>query len=200
MEFFEKRANPTKPVVQLSRLFVYFTAREAWQRTRFKRPRPVEDSGVPPHEGITALKEFGVCTEELWPYHPSKVNERPRADCFSQAAATRRIVSFQRIRQDNDAFAGRDCLSEGFPFVFGFRPYEKYLTSTPRTGRVTLPAPGEVPQEGHVVMAVGYDEARKEFLVRNSEGAAWGDGGYFWMPYEYVGNGNLSEDLWTVRQ
>jgi C1A family cysteine protease len=45
----------------------------------------------------------------------------------------------------------------------------------------------------------GYDDARRAFLVRNSWGAGWGLGGYFWMPYAYATDPGLSSDFWVVR-
>jgi C1A family cysteine protease len=35
------------------------------------------------------------------------------------------------------------------------------------------------------------------FLIRNSWGTGWGDGGYGWLPYEYVLKG-LAVDWWTL--
>ena len=49
------------------------------------------------------------------------------------------------------------------------------------------------PVGGHAVLAVGYDnEHRRRFTVRNSWGAGWGDGGYFYLPYAYLLDDNLS--------
>jgi C1A family cysteine protease len=53
---------------------------------------------------------------------------------------------------------------------------------------------------GHVVLAVGYDDAAKRVIVRNSWGADWGKKGYFTMPYAYVADRNLSDDFWTIRR
>jgi DNA modification methylase len=39
---------------------------------------------------------------------------------------------------------------------------------------------------GHAVAAVGYLEAERMFVIRNSWGGEWGDGGYFKMPYEEI--------------
>jgi len=49
------------------------------------------------------------------------------------------------------------------------------------------------------VCAVGYDDKAKRVLVRNSWGPAWGQKGYFTMPYDYVANRDLSDDFWTIR-
>jgi C1A family cysteine protease len=48
-------------------------------------------------------------------------------------------------------------------------------------------------------MAAGYDDAEQRFLIRNSWGADWGKRGYFTMPYQYLGDRNLSDDFWTIR-
>ena len=48
-------------------------------------------------------------------------------------------------------------------------------------------------------MAVGYDENKQWFLVRNSWGAGWGMSGYFTMPYAYFIQPGLAQDFWTIR-
>ena len=52
---------------------------------------------------------------------------------------------------------------------------------------------------GHAVVAVGYDDTQGRFRIRNSWGAAWGQNGYFTMPYQYLLEENLSDDFWTIR-
>jgi len=49
------------------------------------------------------------------------------------------------------------------------------------------------------VMAVGYDDSRQWFLMRNSWGTGWGMKGYFTMPYAYLLSPGLSQDFWTIR-
>ena len=62
-----------------------------------------------------------------------------------------------------------------------------------------MPAFGERVVGGHAVCAVGYDDAKQWFIVRNSWGASWGDHGYFYMPYDYLTNASLSSSFWTIR-
>ena len=38
-----------------------------------------------------------------------------------------------------------------------------------------------------------------DFVVRNSWGDSWGDKGYFYMPYAYMTDGKLADDLWTIK-
>jgi C1A family cysteine protease len=62
-----------------------------------------------------------------------------------------------------------------------------------------MPAGGEAIIGGHRVMAVGYDDQDALFICRNSWGSGWGDAGYFYMPYAYLLDNNLSDDFWTIR-
>ena len=52
---------------------------------------------------------------------------------------------------------------------------------------------------GHAVMAVGYDDNKGHFVVRNSWGMEWGDNGYFYMPYEFIISDNYCSDFWAVQ-
>lgn len=49
------------------------------------------------------------------------------------------------------------------------------------------------------VVAVGYDDSRQAFKIRNSWGSDWALNGYFWMPYDYVLSNNLVDDLWALK-
>ena len=92
------------------------------------------------------------------------------------------------------------CLAEGFPFVFGFTVYDSFESSlVSKTGRVNMPEKSEKVLGGHSVLAVGYDDKAKRFIVRNSWGEDWGLNGYFTMPYDYLTEENLSDDFWTIR-
>jgi C1A family cysteine protease len=51
----------------------------------------------------------------------------------------------------------------------------------------------------HAVMAAGYNDREKRFLIRNSWGSDWGRKGYFTMPFAYLADRNLSDDFWTIR-
>jgi C1A family cysteine protease len=67
------------------------------------------------------------------------------------------------------------------------------------SGTANMPGPDETALGGHAVMAVGYDDAKSRFIVRNSWGAGWGMSGYFTIPYAYVSNADLAADFWTIR-
>jgi C1A family cysteine protease len=68
-----------------------------------------------------------------------------------------------------------------------------------KTGKLNMPKKSEAVLGGHAVMAVGYDDKTRRFIVRNSWGSDWGQKGYFTMPYQYLTDENLSDDFWTIR-
>lgn len=93
------------------------------------------------------------------------------------------------------------CLSEGYPFVFGFQVYSEFESSMVAfTGELNLPGPTEIARGGHAVLAVGYDLEKGQMLVRNSWGPEWGQGGYFTMPFSYISNQNLAWDMWAIKK
>jgi C1A family cysteine protease len=188
LEFLEKRDKVS--FADLSRLFIYYNERVIEHSVR-------SDSGAMLRDGIKTLAKQGVCAERSWPYIISKFSNRPGAPCYREAS-DHQITSYHRILTLDGM---RTCLAEGFPFVFGFTVYESFeAQQVAKTGRVEMPKPGERAVGGHAVMAAGYDDAEKRFIVRNSWGAKWGMKGYFTIPYAYLSDRNLSDDFWTIRR
>jgi C1A family cysteine protease len=94
----------------------------------------------------------------------------------------------------------KGCLASGYPFVFGFTVYSSFEgAKVAQSGIVPMPGSAEKPIGGHAVLAVGYDDDTREFLVRNSWGPGWGIKGYFKMPYAYLTAPKLATDFWTIR-
>ncbi|NTV53149.1 MAG: C1 family peptidase [Candidatus Firestonebacteria bacterium] len=187
LEFLEKKHK--LPPVDLSRLFIYYNERVVEHTV-------TSDSGAMLRDGIKTLKNLGVCAEKKWPYVIAKFAVKPTPACFKEAL-DHQITAYQRIVTVDQM---RACLAEGYPFVFGFTVYESFETQqVALTGEADLPQAGERVVGGHAVMAVGYDDVKKRFLVRNSWGTSWGKQGYFTLPYAYLADRNLSDDFWTIR-
>jgi C1A family cysteine protease len=176
-----------------SRLFIYYNERVI-ERTIDS------DSGAQIRDGIKSVASQGVCFEtgaDGWPYKIANFKEKPPSDCYKDALKDR-VVSYSRLRQMPDQLKG--CLASGYPFVFGFSVYESFESkAVEASGVVPMPASGEKPVGGHAVMAIGYDDASQRFTVRNSWGQDWGQQGDFTIPYSYLTNPGLAQDLWTIR-
>jgi C1A family cysteine protease len=187
LEFLEKKEN--LPFADLSRLFVYYNERVI-------EGTVAQDSGAFLRDGIKSVAKQGVCPEPAWPYKIAAFAKKPTASCY-KAAKKHKISSYNRLNTVDEM---RACLADGYPFVFGFTVYDSFETAAvAKTGVVNLPKPNEKVVGGHAVAAVGYDDSKKRFLLRNSWGPNWGVQGYFTMPYAYLGDRNLSDDFWTVR-
>ncbi len=173
-----------------SRLFIYFNERVIENSVS-------TDAGAQIRDGIKSIGHQGVCPEEMWPYIISQFAQKPHLECYKEALK-HKAIAYHRVTRSLDLMKG--CLAEGYPFVFGFSVYESFESQeTAQTGVLNLPKPKEQLLGGHAVLAVGYDDAQKRFIVRNSWGANWGQAGYFTIPYDYLLNENLSDDFWTVR-
>ncbi|MBV5346658.1 C1 family peptidase [bacterium] len=179
-----------KTFVDLSRLFVYYNERVMERTVNI-------DAGAIIRDGIKTIAVSGVCTELLWPYDIAKFRKKPTAKCYVEA--TKRIItSYSRLITFEDKL---NCLASGFPFVFGFSVYDSFETeAVSKTGIMVMPNKYEKFLGGHAVCAVGYDKIKQVFIVRNSWGPEWGDAGYFYMPFDYVANNNLSDDFWKIQR
>ena len=177
-----------------SRLFIYYDERVIEGTVD-------SDSGAQIRDGIKSVATTGACFEgpdaDEWPYVIANFREKPPQACYT-AAKLDLVVNYSRIVQNLNQMKG--CLASGYPFVFGFTVYDSFESqAVAQTGIVAMPATGEQVVGGHAVMAVGYDDASQRFIVRNSWGSGWGQGGYFTMPYAYLTDANLADDFWTIR-
>jgi len=188
LESLEKKDN--LPLAQMSRLFLYYNERALEGTTG-------QDSGAMIRDGIKTLAAQGCCVEDKWPYLISKFKLKPSTGCYTDGLK-HQVTSYQRISDLNQM---RACLADGFPFVFGFTVYESFESAkVAKTGVAPMPGKAERALGGHAVLAVGYDDKTKRFLVRNSWGPDWGMQGYFTLPYAYLDSRDLSDDFWTIRR
>jgi C1A family cysteine protease len=171
---------------EVSRLFLYYNE-------RLLEGTVLWDSGAYLRDGIKAAAKWGTADEAKWPHIIQQFRSKPPCWVYKDAE-TRKIQEYRRLNSLEDMY---DCLASGLPFVFGFTVYPSFESSeVARTGVARMPLPGERALGGHAVCAVGYTPTH--FIVRNSWGAGWGQGGYFLMPKAYLADRNLSDDFWTI--
>lgn len=175
-----------------SRLFIYYNERVLEGHVSV-------DSGAQIRDGVKSIATQGVCDEKLWPYLITKFAVKPKKSLFTSALKN---LALQYTRLNNTAINElKSCLAAGSPFVFGFTVYDSFESDiVAQTGIVPMPAASEHVKGGHAVMAVGYDDSKKAFIVRNSWGVNWGLNGYFYMPYAYITSTSLADDFWNISQ
>ena len=172
-----------------SRLFIYYNERVLIHSV-------LSDSGAFIRDGIKTMNLQGVCNEKDWPYLTDQFAVKPPQKLYEKAT-TNQVLSYLRLNNAN-LIQLQACLAEGFPFVFGFTVFESFQ-SIGKNGIMPMPKIKEQRLGGHAVMAVGYDEKKSVFIVRNSWGKSWGDQGYFYMPFTYINDINKADDFWTIR-
>lgn len=173
-----------------SRLFIYYNERVIEGTVN-------QDSGAQIRDGIKSVATLGAPPETDWPYNINAFTDKPPASAYADAKLDL-VTTYSRVTQNLTQMQG--CLAEGFPFVLGFTVYESFESqAVAESGIVPMPTTGEKIVGGHCVVAVGYDDTKRAFIIRNSWGTGWGLQGYCYMPYEYLIASNLASDFWTIR-
>lgn len=190
---FDQMKQGLADVFTPSRLFIYYNE-------RVMEGTISEDAGAMIRDGIKSVNKIGAPHETLWPYsdaNPGPFQKKPSTAAYTDARKHPALL-YQRLVQDEMQLKG--CLASGFPFVFGISVFDSFESSAvAKTGRVPMPKPKEKLLGGHAILAVGYDDHKRRFIIRNSWGDGWGIKGYFTLPYDYVLDENLSDDFWVIK-
>jgi C1A family cysteine protease len=204
VEYFERTAFGR--YLDASRLFLYKATRDLMGQTG--------DTGAFLRTTMQAMVLFGLPPEEYWPYDPASFDDEPSSFCYAFA---QNYKSIQYYRLDppgtsSDQLLGRikTNLAAKLPSMFGFTVFSSYVQAASNGGAIPAPLANERRVGGHAVVAAGYDDTKRirnatagatetvgALLIRNSWGVDWGEGGYGWLPYEYVLQG-MAEDWWTL--
>lgn len=179
-----KYARPFDP----SRLFLYYATRKIEGTINF-------DSGASIRNTIKALNKYGTCSESVWPYNPEHFRTNPGA---VSAAEAKQHQALQYAKVLVTVSSLKDSIVRQSPVVFGFSVYQNFYDLNSSDYTLKHPKSDDSLLGGHAVVAVGYDDDSKCFIIRNSWGKSWADGGYFLMPYTFITNPDLCSDFWTV--
>jgi C1A family cysteine protease len=174
-----------------SRLFIYYNERVMEKTVK-------SDAGAALRDGIKSLDIQGVCPEDMWAYNIKKFASKPSCKCYSTAKKNE-IKEYLAVNHTSIDDI-RQCFAQGYPIAFGISVYSSFMSDeVARTGIVPMPKPDESLEGGHAILGVGYNDAKRMVLVRNSWGTDWGLKGYFLLPYDYIISTQLASDFWTIR-
>lgn len=171
----------------LSRLAVYFLARE------LMGPQHVQkDAGCYISAAMDALRRFGVCEENMWPFDPLKVNLPPFWSAMRKAYK-HKITDFYKIeaRKSDRVDQVIKALAGNKPVVFGTNIGNKWSSYN---GKDALGIPKET-TGAHATVLLGWNG--NFFIGENSWGRNWGNNGFYTMTPEYVA-WDSSRDFWVM--
>jgi len=188
---FDQCKQKLKSCFTPSRLFIYYNE-------RVMEGTIGEDAGAEIRDGIKSVNQLGAPPEADWKYIESKFARKPVKKAYTNGKK-HPALRYKRVNQTLASIRG--CLASGLPFVFGFTVYDAFESDeVAKTGVLNLPTKGEKAVGGHAVVCAGYNMVSERVIVRNSWADDWGQNGYFTMPFAYILNNNLADDMWVVQQ
>lgn len=186
-----------------------------WQCRKYRNEQPVlspaflysqelinegtfpNDNGAMPRSICQVLNKFGVCEESVDPYKPGSI-VTPSAPQIENAKKYQ-LGGYHRMTSLDQVLS---CLGDPtpWPVLLSFNVYASFESeAVAKTGLMPIPNPAyEVLMGGHEVLVVGYDQDKQVLIIQNSWGRAWGDQGFFYMPFPLVQNPNMVTDLWII--
>lgn len=171
----------------VSRLFMYYNARKS-------QGLEDEDSGALIEWLMEQMSTKGACSEATWPYNTKKFTKKPPKEAYEEAK-NYKITKYEHVETNLNSW--KSVLAEGYPIIFGVQIYESF--ENPRKGKITMPRSNEECLGGHAMCCVGYSDPDQVFIVRNSWGEQWGNGGYCYIPYDYMMDEDFNGgDSWVI--
>lgn len=166
-------------VPALSRMQLYADVRIAQQT--FDR-----DSGTAPEVMFRSAMEKGVAYESSWAYDLGKLYVMPSADVITEAAQ-RKLGDYAVLNLETQwyimANGVKAMLSQGKPVFLAFKCDPWFQAEHGAYKDLPFTGP-DTAGGGHAVAIIGYDnngtadQADDSYIVKNSWGTGWGDGGY----------------------
>lgn len=169
---------------ELSKLYVYY-------HSRFFDESIDADNGTYLRDGLKAAKNYGICTEALWPYDTTKFDSQPTPKCYLDAF-NRYVTVYETLYTVDEM---TEVLNAKKPVVIALEIFDSFLNVTKENPYVPIPNGYGYSMGLHALAVVGYSIPKKQFLIKNSWGTEWGDKGYAWIPFTYIEN--FTFERWT---
>ena len=131
-------------------------------------------------DALNLVQEIGAVPLSEMPYDAADFVSQPDSATIAYAARYR-LLSWKRV-DFRDMIEIKSQVNAGYPVMIGARVDSAFMQS----GKdFVWHAAGGPPRGGHAMLVVGYDDDRHAVRVMNSWGQDWGDGGSFWLDYDF---------------
>lgn len=194
-----RRVDQDKLSTIYSPLQVYFDARVADGAEYAK-----VDSGAYIRDAVDQLRLLGIAPESAWPYKlapqtgvPRKLFVQPSPAVYRKAKAWKlgahwRCSTLEEILHAIDA---------GLAVIGGISCYSSMFTrAVDQSGMIPMPnLRTDAFEGGHALYWDRYVISDRLVRCENSWDG-WGDGGYGYIPFEYLASRDLSDDFWALEK
>ncbi len=179
----------------LSPAFIYYC-----ERVLINKQTISTDAGAYMVNIPQALQKYGACLETSYAYPGSNTSTAyktaPSPAAFTEGLSYvigQNPANYAMVTS-GDTAAVKNLLRNNTPVMMGFNVYDTRsytlfeglnttsYTYSPLTKTGSLVSGAKL-LGGHAVPIIGYDETRQAFLCQNSWGTAWGNHGFFYIPY-----------------
>lgn len=180
-----------------------FSPRFLWNMGRKVEKTLDKNVGMYFNDAIKVIDNYGMLPEEDMPFNeklftynpnPSKEDIEQQNKDVAEVPTSTMIQKAKKFKVSqgwvniNSVHAMKKALSSGYPVVFGVLIFDSFY-KTKSDGLIAIPKDDEKNHGGHAIVAVGYDNAKRHLIIRNSWGTQWGDKGYAYLPYEFLKKG-----------
>jgi C1A family cysteine protease len=180
----------------LSEAFLYYNAREMDATGDVSIDT---DTGSRFKPAMDSLARYGIALEKFCPYNENVYNQKPGDEAYRDAAS-RRLISAKNVNRK--VFDIKSALVDGYPVAASFTLCPSFKDTS--NGYIPMPGEQEIAEMfagdasgdkhfRHTMVITGFSDELQMFVVRNSWGEDWGDGGYCYIPYSYLENEKLCD-------
>ena len=172
----------------LSPRFVWMASKEFDEFTT-RADTFLEEAGTSLKSAMDIVRKYGTVTDAMLPFHiVTKMHLGPE-NAFYAEAAQRKVASYFNLQRDLDQW--KTWLASNGPILAGLSVDQTWDNAAATGGNIDTFMPNTA-RGGHAVTIVGY-LASGRFIVRNSWGTGWGDGGFGYVSPAYIAAGFFDE-------
>jgi C1A family cysteine protease len=182
------KANRLPTNQMLSPRFVWMASKETDEYTT-RADTFIEEAGTSLKAAMDIVRKFGAVKETLLPFHIATKMHTGTENAFYTEAAQRKIASYFNLQRNLNQW--KSWLATNGPILAALSVDQTWDNATATGGNLDVFMPNTV-RGGHAIAIVGY-LASGRFIVRNSWGTGWGDGGFGYVTPAYIAAGFFDE-------
>ena len=172
----------------ISRLFLYWYVRDLYKELS-------DDNGARIIDCFNMLKKIGAPPEFVYPYDEKKVYIKPNEHINKFSLYCKLLGSKEISRSD----IKKELIANN-PVLFGIKVFSSFNSEhAKKTGFIKTPNLNTDDLiGGHSLIIIGFDDTTRLYTFINTWGNSWGDGGFGYIPYEYVNNIELADEFYIM--